>query len=88
MRTFTKVIGGIVACFILFSVGVCSAELSDVEQTALHAEAAKLAKEIGVDENVMYKNLVFLHLAKQSQRAAEHTDNPIESGHQRLRANL
>lgn len=88
MKTFAKVVGGIVACFILFSVAVSSAELSDLEQNALHTEAAKLAKDIGLSEDVMYKNLVFLYLAKQSQRAAEHTSNPVEAKHQRLRARL
>lgn len=88
MKSFTQVIGGIVVCFFFVFVSVCSAQLSDLEQRALHQEAAKLAKEIGVGENDMYRNLAFLHMSKQSRRIAEHATNSVEIKHQNLRSDL
>lgn len=88
MKLSANVVGGIMAGFILFSVSVCFAQLNDLEQKALHEEAAKLAKEIGVSESQMYQNLALLHLAKQAKIAAQNTNNPIETEHKELLANL
>lgn len=87
MKEFPNVVGGIIVLTLVF-VSVCSAQLSDLEQTALHQEAKKLTKDTGLGESDLYRNLVFLHLAKQSQRAAQNATNPIETQHQNLRADL
>lgn len=75
-----------VAVFALFFAPACFAQLSDLEQKALHEEAAKIANNAGLGEDDLYRNLGFLYMAKQAERAAQNAAHPVEAKHQHLRA--
>lgn len=85
MKHFTVVCAS-VAVFALFFAPACFAQLSDLEQKALHEEAEKLSRSTGLVEADLYRNLVLMYMAKQSERAAQNAANTVEAKHQHLRA--
>lgn len=88
MKSLAKVVVGIVTSVLLFSSSVCWAQFSDLEQKALHEEAAKIARNTGLSENDMYRNLSLMYRAKQFARVAQNTADPMEAKHADLRAHV
>ena len=80
------VVCAVVAVFALCFASASFAQLSELEQKALHEEATKLSHDTGLAEADLYQNLGLLYLAQQAEHAAQRADDPVETAHQHLRA--